>query len=83
MSEGCTERCDEDGANVILRSALRDKLQEHEVVVTVGDDTGNVVGLGEDEAMRIVGRRCWSKLAAKLQRGVDAGAEVGEVLGAR
>ena len=81
-SEGCAESCDEDGANVVLRSALREQLQEDEVVVTVGDDAGKIVGLGEDEAVRIVGRRHWRKLATKLQRSVDAGAQVGKVLGA-
>ena len=80
VSEGGTECCDEDGANVVLRRALGEQLQKDEVVVAVGDDAGKIVGLGEDEAMRVVLRRRGSKLAAELERGVDAGAEVGEVL---
>ena len=79
-SEGGAERCDEDGANVVLRRALGEELQEDEVVVAVGDDAGKIVSLGEDEAVRVVLRRGGSKLSAKLQRGVDAGAEVGKVL---
>ncbi len=86
--EGCggeafAEGVGEDGTDVVLRGALREELDEDEVVVAVGDDAGEVVGLGEDEAVGVGGLGDGGEVAAELESGVDAGAEVGEVLMAR
>ena len=53
----CAEGLDDDLADVVLCRALGEELQEDEVVVAVGDDAGQVVGFGEDEAVRVVVRR--------------------------
>ena len=79
----CAEDFDDDLADVVLRRALGEQLQEDEVVVAVGDDAGEVVGLGEDQAVRVVFRSDRGELAAERERGFDAGSQVNEVLLAR
>ena len=44
------EDVDEDLADVVLRGALGEQLHDDERVVAVGDDAGERVGFGEDEA---------------------------------
>ena len=60
----------EDVADVVLRCALGEELEDDEVVVAVGDDAGEVVGLGEDEAAGVVLR--WTRVRAR--RGVASAA---------
>ena len=79
----CAEDFDDDLADVILRSALREQLQENEVVIAIGDDAGEVVGLGEDQAVRVVFGSDRGELATERERGCDAGSQVNEVLLAR
>ena len=75
-----TKCFDDDGANIVLRGALGEKLDEDEIVVTIGDDAGEIVGLREYEAVRIVGGSYRSELTAECECGFDAGTEVSEVL---
>ena len=41
-------------SDVVLRGALGEELEDDEVVVAVGDDAGESVGLGEDESAGVV-----------------------------
>jgi len=51
-------------ANVVLRRALREQLQDDEIVVAVGEDAGKVIGFTEKQPMGIVLGGNGRKLAA-------------------
>ena len=78
--ELCAESFDDDLADVVLCRALGEELQEDQVVVTVGNDAGEVVGLGEDQTVRVVFRSDRSEFAAERECRFDASLEIGEVL---
>ncbi len=53
-AEAFAEDFGQELADVVLRGALGEELEDDEVVVAVGDDAGEVVGFGEDEAVGVV-----------------------------
>jgi hypothetical protein len=63
----CAESFDDDVADVVLCGALREELQEDEIVVAIGDDAGKIVGLGEDQAVRVVLWSDWSEFAPESE----------------
>ena len=78
--EAFAESGDDGGADVVLGGGLGEELEENEVVVAVGEDAGEVVGFGEDEAVGVVGGGDWGEFSAELEGGGDAEAEVVEIL---
>ncbi len=61
----------ENFSDVVLGGALGEELEDDEVLVTIGDDSREVIGFCEDEAE---GVGVWSDDGAEAERGFDAGA---------
>ena len=70
------EGAGEGGADVILRGGLGEELEEDEVGVEVGDDAGELVGFGEDEAGGVVFVTGGGELVAQ---GEGCGGALGDV----
>lgn len=80
-AEAVAQDFGEEVADVVLCGPLGEELEDDEVVVAVGDDAGEVVGLGEDEAAGVVFHGLGGYFVAEGEGGEDSLAELLEVGG--